>query len=74
MDEYDQGLLQKEKVHIDCENGTQINILASKIATQWWHNIIIKEFKQTICYICFLFSCYYVHIMLVIWSKNWNCV
>ena len=34
MDEYDQGLLQKEKVHIDCENGTQINILASKIATQ----------------------------------------
>ena len=30
----DQGLIQKEKVHIHCEKGAQLNILASKIATQ----------------------------------------
>ena len=29
-----QGLIQKEKVHIDCEEGAQISILANKIATQ----------------------------------------
>ena len=29
-----QGLIQKEKVHINCEKGAQINILANKIATQ----------------------------------------
>ena len=29
-----QGLIQKEKVHIDCEKGAQISILANKIATQ----------------------------------------
>ena len=29
-----QGLIQKEKVHIDCEKGAQINILANKIATK----------------------------------------
>ena len=29
-----QGLIQKEKVHIDCEKGAQINILASKTATK----------------------------------------
>ena len=69
-----QGLLQKEKVHIDCEKRAQISILANKIATQWWPNINIKESKQTIRYIYFLFSRYYVHITLLIWSKNWNCV
>ena len=30
---YNQGLLQKYKVHIDCEKGAQINILAKKIVT-----------------------------------------
>ena len=29
-----QGLIQKEKVHINCEKGAQINILANKTATQ----------------------------------------
>ena len=29
-----QGLLEKEKVHVDCEKGVQINNLLSKIATQ----------------------------------------
>ena len=46
----------------------------NKIATQWWPNIIITESKQTIHDIYLLFSRYYVHIMLLIWSKNWNCV
>ena len=30
----DQGLIQKEKVHIDCERGAQINIFTNKTATQ----------------------------------------
>ena len=62
-----QRLIQKEKGHIICEKVIQINILANKIATKWWPNIIIKEAKQTMHYIYFLFSCYYVHIMLLIW-------
>ena len=61
----------KEKVHTGCEKGTQISILANKIVTQWWPNIVIKEIKQTRHYIYFLFS-HYVHIMLLVWSKNWN--
>ena len=28
------GLIQKEKVCMDCEKGAQISILANKIATQ----------------------------------------
>ena len=51
-----QGLIQKEKVHIDSEKGAQISILANKIATQWWPDNIIKKSKQTIYYIYFLFS------------------
>ena len=31
---YIQGLIQKEKVYIDCEKGAQISILANKIASQ----------------------------------------
>ena len=64
-----QGLKQKEKAHINCEKGAQISILANKIETRWWPNIIIKESKQTIHYIYFLFS-RYVHIMLLIWWKK----
>ena len=30
---YISELIQKEKVHIDCEKGAQINILANKILT-----------------------------------------
>ena len=29
-----QGLIQKDKVHIDCEKGAQISDLANKIATK----------------------------------------
>ena len=61
-------LIQKEKVHIDCQKRAQISILTYKIATQWWSNINIKESKQAIHYI-YLFSRYYGH-MLLIWSKK----
>ena len=48
------------------KKGAQINILANKIATQLCLNIIIKESKQTMHYIYFIFSCYYdVHITLI---------
>ena len=58
-----QGIIQK--VHIDCEKGAQISILANKIETQWWPNNTIKGSKKTIHYINFLFSQYYIHIMLL---------
>ena len=45
-----QGLIQKEKVLINCKKGAQVSILANKIATQWWPSIIIKESKKTIHY------------------------
>ena len=60
-----QGIIQKEKVHIDCEKGAQISILANKIETQWWPNNTIKGSKKTIHYINFLFSQYYIHILLL---------
>ena len=66
----DSGVNTEKKVHIDCKKGAQICILANKIATQWWPNIITKESKQTIHYIYFLFSCYYVHIMFADLIKN----
>ena len=47
--------MQKEKVHIDCEKGAQSSILANK--------------KLYITFI-FLFSCYFVHIMLLIGSRK----
>ena len=49
--EIPQSLIQKEKVHIDCEKDAQISILANKIATQWWPNITVKESNPTIHYI-----------------------
>ena len=39
-----------------------------------WSEIMIMKYKQAIHYFGFLFSCYYVYIMLLIWSKNWNYV
>ena len=64
--------MQEEKVDIDCAKGTQVSIsmLANKITTQWCPNIISKESKKTIHYTYFLFFRHYVHIMLLIWSKN----
>ena len=35
-----QGLMQKEKVYIDCEKCAWISMLGDKIATLWWPNII----------------------------------
>ena len=37
-----QRLIQKQKVHIDCKKGAQIVILANKITTKRWLNIIIN--------------------------------
>ena len=49
--------MQKEKLHIDCEKDAQISILANKIATQWWLNII-KMSKQTLhLFLIFLLLC-----------------
>ena len=40
---------------MNCEKGAQISILANKIATQWWPNIIMKESKQTSLHLFFIF-------------------
>ena len=53
-----QGLIQKEKVHIE---DAQISILANKIAKQRRPNIIITESKQTVHKIYF----YFLGIMLL---------
>ena len=34
--------------------------------------MVTNVYKLFFCW--FLFSCYYVHIMMLILSKNWNCV
>ena len=47
-------------------------MLANKIATLWCPNIIIKESKKTAHYIYFLFSHHHIHIMSLIWSRNWK--
>ena len=57
------GLRKKEKLRIDCKKGALISILANKITTN--DDLIIKESKQAIHYIYFLFSRYYVHIMFI---------
>ena len=67
----DQGLIQKQKVDINGENGTQINIAAINNVTQGLAQILIMESKQAVSYISFSFFCYYLHIMLLIRPKNW---
>ena len=66
-----QGLLEKEKVHVDCEKGVQISNLLSKIATQWWPNIIINESRQTIHYAYPLFPGSYVLINYYVADLLW---
>ena len=43
-----------------------------------WRNVIRNydyEVQTSYTLFCFfLFSCYYIYIMLLIWSKNWNYV
>ena len=48
--------------------------MTKEIVTQGWFEIMIIKYKQAIPYIWFLFSRYYVYIMLLIWSKSWNYV
>ena len=66
----DQGLIQKQKVDINGENGTQINIAAINNVTQGLAQILIMESKQAVSYISFSIFCYYLHIMLLIRPKN----
>ena len=66
-----QGLIQKEKVDINCEKGAQIRVVAKNIVTQGWSNIMVMKHKEAIHYICFSLSCHYVYIMLLVWSRNW---
>ena len=55
---------------IDGEKNTQISIAAKKTVTQRWLQIMIMEPKKTTQYNCFVVFRYYVHIMLLIWSRN----
>ena len=59
-----QGLIQKEKVDINCEKGAQIRVVAKNIVTQGWSNIMVMKHKEAIHYICFSLSCHYVYIMI----------
>ena len=47
------GVNAERKSTRRCDKGAQISILANKIATLWWHNIVNKESKQTIHYFYF---------------------
>ena len=40
----------------DCEKCAKISILVTKIKTKWSSNIIIKESKQTMLHLFFIFS------------------
>ena len=44
-----QGLIQKQKVHTDCEKGVQSRTLANNIVIQWWPNINTKESLNKLC-------------------------
>ena len=48
--------MQKENVDSDGEKGVQISVVAKKILTQGWSEIIIMKYKHNIC---FLISRYY---------------
>ena len=69
------GANTEEKVDVSGEKSAQISIVAKKTVTQRWFQIMIMESKQAThynyCYYYYYFS-YYVHAMLLIWSKNWN--
>ena len=55
-----------------CEKGAQISVVAKKIVTQGWSEIMIMKYKRAAHYIYFLFCRCYVYIMLPIWCKSWN--
>ena len=52
--------MQKEKVDIDVAQGAQISIIAKKIVTQRWLQVMIVDLKQTThynYYVIFSLSC-----------------
>ena len=67
-----QGLMQKEKVHIDCEKVAQINILSNKIVTMVFENYQGVQTNYTLHFfsIFSLLCSDYVADLI----KSWNCV
>ena len=64
------GVNREGKVDIDGEKGAQISIVGKKIVTQGWSEIMIMKYEQAIHDICFLFSHYYIYIMLYWFDKK----
>ena len=62
-----------EEGGIDSEKCAQIGIATEKFVTKGWPQIVIES-RPAMHFVYFLFSHYYVHIMLVIWSEHRNCV
>ena len=61
------GLIQKEKVETDCEKGAQLALQPTRLQlNDDPPSIMIMKFTQTIHYMYFPLSCYYIHIMLLI--------
>ena len=64
-----QGLIQKDKVHIDCEKGDQIRSLFIKIETQCRASIIIKESLSKL-YITFFFF-FFFNFLVIMFTLCW---
>ena len=65
-----QGLIQEEKVGTNGEESAQISIVGKKICNTKVtpdYDYITQTLHITII---LMFLCYYVHVMLLVWSKN----
>ena len=60
-----QGLIQKEKVHIEYEKCAQISILANKIAAQWWPILPLRSPNKL--QIAFIFYFFVIMFTLCSW-------
>ena len=69
-----QGLIQQKKLDFNWEKGAQFIILDQKIVTQGGPQITIIESEQITKYIFVAIFQYYIHTMLLIWSKHWSWV
>ena len=69
MPHFEKYLIKKEKVDIDGEKSAQITITGKEIEMPRRPLIMIMKSKQAVHYL-FLFSCFYVHIMPLLFSKN----
>ena len=58
---YYQGLIQKEKVEIVCENkGAWINVVAKAIVTRGWSEVMIMKYKK----LCIIYICFFIFLLL----------